>query len=62
MMFFAYIEMDSEHLYIANSSTSKVLNAEKVILKMNFEKKNSLNNVIQVVEIKLNVWIMVEQK
>jgi hypothetical protein len=37
-MFSIYKEVDGEHLYIRNSSASKILGVGKVILKMTFTK------------------------
>jgi hypothetical protein len=50
-----YKEMDGEHVYMKNSSTSKVLRVEKVILKKTFKKLLTLNNVFHVVDIKIKL-------
>jgi len=54
-MFSNYKEVDGEHLYIRNSSTSKVLGVGKFILKMTFEKLMTFNNVFYVDDIKMNL-------
>jgi hypothetical protein len=47
-MFSTYKKVDGENLYIKNSSTSKVLDIGKVILKMTFKKLLILINVLHV--------------
>jgi len=47
--------VDSEHLYMKNSSLSKVLGVRKVILKMTFEKLLTLNNKLHVTDIRMNL-------
>ena len=47
-MFSTYKKVDKENLYIENSSTSKVLDIGKVILKMTFKKLLILINVLHV--------------
>jgi len=54
-MFSTYKEVDGEHLYIRNSSTSKVLGVGKFILKMTSEKLMTFNNVLYVDDIKMNL-------
>ena len=54
-MFSTYKKMDRENLYIENSSTSKVLDIGKVILKMTFKKLLILINVLHVVDNKNNL-------
>jgi hypothetical protein len=55
MMFSNYKEVDGEHLYIRNSSTSKVLGVGKFILKITSEKLMTFNNVLYVDDIKMNL-------
>jgi hypothetical protein len=45
-MFSTYTEQDCEPLYIRNSSTSKVIGVQKIILKMTSENLLTLNNVL----------------
>jgi hypothetical protein len=47
--------MDEENLYLGNSSTFKVLGVGNVILKMIFGKLFTLNNVLQVADIRKNL-------
>lgn len=54
-MFSTYKEVDGEHLYIRNSSTSKVLGVGKFILKMTSEKLMTFNNVLYVDDIRMNL-------
>jgi len=54
-MFSTYKEVDGEQLYMKNSSISKVLGFEKIILKMTFDKLFSLNNVLHVADIRNNL-------
>ena len=54
-MFSTYKKVDRENLYIENSSTSKVLDIGKVILKMTFKKLLILINVLYVVDNKNNL-------
>jgi hypothetical protein len=54
-MFSNYKEVDGEHLYIRNSSTSKVLGVGKFILKITSEKLMTFNNVLYVDDIKMNL-------
>jgi hypothetical protein len=54
-MFSTYKEVDGEHLYIRNSSISKVLGVGKFILKMTSEKLMTFNNVLYVDDIKINL-------
>ena len=53
--FFHLQKVDGEHLYMRNSSISKVLGIEKVIRKMTFEKLLTLNNVLHIVDIRKNL-------
>lgn len=50
-----YKEVDAEHVYMKNSSISKVLYVEKVILKKTFKKLLTLNNVFHMVDIKIKL-------
>ena len=55
-MFSSYQEVtDGEHLYMGNSSTSKVVGQGKVILKMTSGKELTLNNVMHVPDIRKNL-------
>ena len=47
--------MVSEHLYIRNLSISKALGVEKVTMKMTFKKLITLNNMLHVVDIKMDL-------
>jgi hypothetical protein len=44
-----------EHLYIRNLSIFKVLGVEKAILKMTLKKFQTLNNMLHVVDIKIDL-------
>ena len=57
-MFSNYKEVDIENLYKVNLSTSKVLGIEKVILKINFEKFLTVNNVLYDADIKKNLMFI----
>jgi hypothetical protein len=48
-------KMDEENLYLGNSSTFKVLGVGNAILKMIFGKLFTLNNVLQVANIRKNL-------
>jgi hypothetical protein len=59
--FFTYKEVDGENLYVRNSSTSKLLEVVKVILKITFEKLLTLNNALYIADIIKNiVWFIAE--
>jgi hypothetical protein len=45
-------KMDGENLYMRNSSTSKVLDVGKVILKMTSKKLLTFNNILHVADIR----------
>jgi len=54
MMFSTHKEMDSEHLEMRNSSTSKVLDVGTFI-KVTSEKLLTLKNMLHVVDIRMNL-------
>jgi hypothetical protein len=54
-MFSTYKEVVGGHLYMRNSSTFKVLGVVKVILKMTLKKFQTLNNMLCVIDIKINL-------
>jgi len=54
-MFFTYKRLNGENLYMENSSTSKVLDVGRVILKMTFGKLLTLNKVSHVANIIKNL-------
>jgi hypothetical protein len=55
MMFLTYKKVDEEHLYMGNSSISKVLVVRKVILKITSRKLLTLKNILHVTNIKKNL-------
>jgi hypothetical protein len=60
-VFFTYKEVDGENLYVRNSSTSKLLEVVKVILKITFGKLLTLNNALYIADIIKNiVWFIAE--
>ena len=46
---------NGEEIFMGNSSTSKVVGKEKVILKMTLGKKQTLNDVLHVPDIRNNL-------
>jgi len=54
-MFFTYKRLNGENLYMENSSTSKVLDVGRVILKMTSGKLLTLNKVSHVANIIKNL-------
>jgi len=54
-MFLTYKKVDEEHLYMGNSSISKVLVVRKVILKITSRKLLTLKNILHVTNIKKNL-------
>jgi hypothetical protein len=60
-VFFTYKEVDGENLYMRNSSTSKLLEVVKIILKITFGKLLTLNNALYIADIIKNiVWFIAE--
>ena len=55
-MLFIYKEFNSEHLYIENSSTSKIRDIRNVISKMTSKKVITLDNVFHIVDRKNLVY------
>jgi hypothetical protein len=56
--FSTYKEMNGEYLYMENSSIFKVLGVGKVIIKMTFKKLITLNNVLHMANIRINLIVV----
>jgi hypothetical protein len=56
--FSTYKKMNGEYLYMENSSIFKVLGVGKVIIKMTFKKLITLNNVLHMANIRINLIVV----